>query len=149
MVSELSVWLLSSNKVSKKSHMASNLLESVSDLLEVYLSLTYKKVYLNSQNGLWHIRKCLRTLRLASDLSESAIIWFYAYLNSYIFFLDDSKCTWCYWVGCHRWLILPSQVTSLWHRFGHMTPWFSLCALCKGGHVVPLQFSKGIVQTLF
>ena len=52
MVSELSVWLLSSNKVSKKSHMASNLLESVSDLLEVYLSLTYKKVYLNSQNGL-------------------------------------------------------------------------------------------------
>ena len=93
MVSELSVWLLSSNKVSKKSHMASSLLESVSDLLEVYLSLTYKKVYLNSQNGLWHIRKCLRTLRLASDLSESAIIWFYAYLNSYIFFLDDSKYT--------------------------------------------------------
>ena len=34
MVSELSVWLLSSDKVSKKSHMASNLLESVSDLLE-------------------------------------------------------------------------------------------------------------------
>ena len=62
MVSELSVWLLSSNKVSKKSHMASNLLESVSDLLEsvpesdlsesVNELSSYLKVYLNSQNGL-------------------------------------------------------------------------------------------------
>ena len=151
MVSELSVWLLSSNKVSKKSHMASNLLESVSDLLESVpesdllesvseLSewpLTYQKVPPNSQIGPWPIRKCQYLVLCLFEFIYLLLRWFKIYW------------TWCYWVGCHRWLIIPNQVTSLWHRFGYMTPWFSLCALCKGGHVVPLQFSKGIVQTLF